>query len=374
MSKNSAEILLIESPDSDFADLIDTLKAEFSVVETTDQKKAIDKLTKAEVTPGVVLIDATLPDANSSEVCEKIKQQPGTEATNVIVINREEQSLSEKLKSYDAGADDIIFGKLQPEEIALKVRMAMVREQQIVQAEAEKAAAMDTAMTAIMNAGEQASIIHFMRESFKCTSVASLAELIVDTTAGFGLNSVVQIDTPQGPVSRSNASQVSPLESQILAMFHKVGRIHQRGSRLILSFGDISQLIKNLPLEDEDKCGRFRDHIAVILEGAVSRLKLLLMLEELDGVLVETNKSLADLSTVQSYQKKRNIEIMDTMSEEIQNKFFNYGLTDEQEQALLAIVGEYSDQVFQVYEEGMVTDTKLRKIAERIQQAAQQNS
>ncbi|MFC3200702.1 two-component system response regulator [Alteromonas oceani] len=373
MNAKRAEILVVESPGSELHGMVKSLENEFFVEEVSSGQRALEIVREKDKSPCVVLIETALEDTSGYQVCEQLKQQPGAEHTDVILMNNE-ASLSDKLKGYDAGASDFITGKAAPEEVVRKIKLAASRDWQLEQAEAEKQAAMDTAMTAIVNAGEQASIIHFMRESFKCESVNSLAQLIVETAAGFGLSTSVQIETPTGTVSATSNGNISPLETQLLTTFQKVGRIHQRGQRLILSYGMISQLIKNMPVDDDDKCGRFRDHFAVILEGAVSRLKALFILQELDEVLVETNESLASLSDLQSRQKKKNVDIMARMQEDILNNFFNYGLTEEQEKVLLTIIEGYSDEIFRVYEEGMTTDSKLSSIAQRIQQATQQNS
>lgn len=373
MNAKRAEILLIESPGAELQGMVKSLENEFSVSEAISGQRALELVRERGRAPTVVLIDVSQEDTSGYQVCEQLKQQPGAEHTDIILVNNE-ASLSDKLKGYDAGASDFITGEAAPEEVIRKVKLAANRDVQLELAEAEKQAAMDTAMTAIINAGEQASIIHFMRESFKCESVSTLAHLIVDTADGFGLNSTVQIETPKGIIGASRSGKISPLESELLSTFQKVGRLHQRGQRLILSYGMISQLIKNMPVDDEEKCGRLRDHFAVILEGAVSRLKALFILQELDEVLVETNQSLADLSGMQSRQKKKNVDIMARMQSDILHNFFNYGLTEEQEKVLLTIVEGYSDEIFRVYEEGITADSQLTNISQRIQQVTQQNS
>lgn len=373
MGTDKLEVLLVEKTRGLLPEVANSLENEFLVTEAMSGEEAMEYVQKKGKAPNVVLIETSLNDTSGYQVCEQIKRHPGSEGANIILVN-DDASLDDKIKGYDAGASDFISGKPVPEEVVRKVKLAASRDWQLEQAEAEKQAAMDTAMTAIVNAGEQASIIHFMRESFKCDSVNALAQLIVDTVASFGLHTTVQIETPKSTVNATSNGCISPLEIQLLSTFQKIGRIHQRGQRLILSYGNISQLIKNMPIDDDEKCGRFRDHFAIILEGAVSRLKALLILQELDEVLVETNESLSDLSDLQATQKKKNVEIMDRMQQDILNNFFNYGLTEEQEKALLTIVEGYSEEIFRVYEEGMNSDSKLSSIAQRIQQATKQNS
>ena len=147
-------------------------------------------------------------------------------------------------------------------------------------------------------------------------------------------------------------------------------RITQHGKRLVLNFGPISLLVKNMPLDDDDKCGRLRDHLALILEGAVLRIQVLMIQYDLNNLMRESDASLMRVRKLQVQQKRDGVQIMDDLMSEIHSTFLNYDLTDEQESVLLGIVEKYIEKSFVKYEEGLSIDEELQFIADQIHRAS----
>ena len=304
--------------------------------------------------------------ASMLTACRDVKNNEETALIELIVLDRA-NSIQEKMEIYDVGASDLVAYPCDDAELLKKLSVAISHVQHLEESAMQAQAAMDTAMSAIMDAGEMGSVIHFMRDSFNCNSVESLAELIIESSQRFELASSVQISTSWEAINRSSSDSISPLEIQMLNAIQSVERIHQKGRVLLLHFGPISQIIKNLPEEDEFKCGRLRDHLALILEGANSRLQSLLMTEEMKNVMAETNESISALQERQASQKKQNVKVMDDMLEEIQGEFFRHGLTEEQEAILIAMVDKYVEKIFSAYEAGLKVDEEMSNVVGRIQ-------
>lgn len=362
MTTDKPQILLVDDSQEDALLLLEMLRDLYSVVVATGGKKAVSLCEQGKVSPKVILMDVSMPDMDGYETCQKIKEVMGFEDVEVIFVSAHD-TLEEKRRGYEVGGSDYLTKPVNSDELSQKVRLAVERERARQEAAAQSQSAMDTAMTAIMDAGEQGSVIHFLRESFTVNSIEALINSIITTASNFGLSSVVQIRTPWKTITMSSNGEPPPLEVEMLTTLKSIGRIHQLGKRLILNFGDISQLIKNLPVENEAKVGRLRDHLALVLEGATSRTKALLAVDEMRNLMEETNESLAQIHARQTKQKRSNIKIMEEMMEEIQAGLFEYGLTEEQEKVLLAMVEKYSDKIFQAYEEGMLADDGLENIS-----------
>ena len=303
--------------------------------------------------------------ASMLTACRDVKNNDETALIELIVLDRA-NSIQEKMEIYDAGASDLVVYPCDDAELFKKLNVAISHVQHLEESAMQAQAAMDTAMSAIMDAGEMGSVIHFMRDSFNCNSVESLADLIIESSLRFDLSSSVQIRTSWEAINRSSSESMSPLEIEMLNAMQSVERIHQTGRRLLLHFGPISQIIKNLP-DDEFKCGRLRDHLALILEGANSRLQSLLMTEEMKNVMAETNESISALQARQASQKKQNVKVMDDLLEEIQGEFFRHGLTEEQEAILIALVDKYVEKIFSAYEAGLKVDEEMTNVVSRIQ-------
>lgn len=348
--------------------IVKILAQEFSVqLDFLSSKCFLANLQKRQPKAILVLID----DSNRSEIlkfCSDLKSDENTVLIELIALDRA-NSIQEKMEIYEAGANDLVVYPCEDVELIKKISLAIFRAKHLEESALQAKSAMDTAMNAIMDAGEMGSVIHFMRDSFNCGSVESLAELIIESAMRFGLSSSVQIRTSWEAVNRTSSDSMSPLEIDMLNALQSAGRIHQKGKRLLLHFGPISQIIKNLPEEDEFKCGRLRDHLALILEGANSRLQSLIVSEEMKNVMAETNESISALQERQASQKKQNVKVMDEMLEEIQGEFFRHGLTEEQEAILIAMVDRYVEKIFSAYEAGLKVDEEMTNVVGRIQRA-----
>jgi DNA-binding response OmpR family regulator len=363
-------------PDEDpHLDTLQALRNEFDAKVTSIQSglecvKSSDS--KLEAKAVLLIVDDESRNVGL-ELCRHLKASEDEFVSEVIVLDRP-TTIEEKIEIYDAGVSDLIIFPCENVELFKRVSLAIFRASHIEETALQAKSAMETAMSAIMDAGEMGSVIHFMRDSFNSRSIEHLADQIVESAIRFGLSSSVQIRTSWESINRTSSDSISPLEIQMLNALQNAGRIHQKGKRLLLNFGPISQIIKNLPEEDEYKCGRLRDHLALILEGANSRLHTLIATEEMRNLMVETNESIRSMHERQSEQKKQNVKIMDEFLEEIQGQFFSHGLTEDQETILLAMIDRYIERIFSTYEQGLKVDEEMAMIAERLKRSLEKVS
>lgn len=368
MYNNLPTVLLVDDSSSDLELTKAILETNFNILKARSGKEALNIFSGLDEVPKVILMDASMPDMDGYTTCKEIKKLDIAQHTEIIFLSGN-SSVSEKLRGYDSGASGYLTKPFQPLELIEKIKLAISRYNQKEEYELQSQSAMETAMSAIMDAGEQATVIHFMRECLITPTVEGLMTLINDSVASFGLTNTIEVRTPWGKVHNSSSTSVSPLEVELLSALRGIGKITQRGKRLILNFGDISQLIKNMPEEEPEKCGRLRDHLALILEAANSRFQSLFLVHDLKDLIIETNESIDSLNESQLNQKQNNVHIMDAMTCEIKSEFFNYGLTEEQEKILLEIVGKYSEKIFDSYESSLKIDTELLLITSTLKRS-----
>lgn len=367
MPNQLPELLIVDDSSIDLTILKEMLGNNYQFYEAENGAKAVELCLSGECSPSVILLDVSMPKLSGYETCIQIKEILGFEHVEVIFISGND-SIEEKQHGYEAGGSDYLTKPVNPDELRQKVRLAVERGQQRKSSEAQSKTAMDAAMTAMMDAGEQAGVIHFLRDSFGCKTLEDLAQAIVTATSNFGLSNTVQIRTSSDNITVSSNGACPPLEVEMLTSLRNIGRIHQRGKRLILNFGDISQLIKNLP-DDDAKVGRLRDHLAIILEGAESRADALLAVDEMKKLLKDTEESIGHIQAFEKSQKGRNVKVMDKMIEEIHASLFEYGLTEEQENVLLKMVERYSEDIFKVYEDGQQVGDSLNHVSATLNRA-----
>jgi CheY-like chemotaxis protein len=364
--KEKPQILVVDDCPIDVLVMLEHLRGDFTVSVAESGNAAVEICLGANP-PRVILLDANMPGMDGYQTCKKLKADPLTQCIEVIFVSANE-TIEERLKGYDVGGSDYLIKPILAQELCLKIRKALERQRDRESAELETQCAMDTAMTAIMDAGEQAGVVHFLRDSFACNSFEDLTSLIFDYTGQIQLSSSLQIRAPWKTYEYASSGSISPIEVNIFEAMQHSSRIIQHGKRLFLNFGVVSQIIKNLP-DDEEKVGRLRDHLAIILEGAANRIKSLIVTQQLKNLMFKINESLLRVKDQQSKQKKQGVKIMDDLVEEIQTNFINYGLTEEQEMILISLVESYAERSFSSYEDGLKIDAELKVIAEQIKHA-----
>lgn len=367
MQIEKKRILIVDDSAGDIHVLMENLKQDYAVLAATSGEKALEMACK-NPHPDVILMDVSMPGMNGYDTCRRLKVNPASQDIDVIFVSAHDTT-EEKLSGYEAGGCDYLIKPVQPSELLQKVRLAVKNREERAAVEADKAMAMQTAMTAISSAGEQGVVIDFLRRSFATDSLRELADLVAETITQYGLEGSVQIRGGRDLVYASGQGLPSPLEQELLSRLKDAGRIRQNGARLVLNFGDISLLIKNMP-EDDDKGGRLRDHLALLLEGAQARLRALEMEQELAKVVVDSKQALQVIGNLQEQQKKSAMAIMDGVMRDLAASFLSYGLTEDQENTLIQVVQRGVDKSLDNYEQGLKIDAQLHSIIDRLSQVA----
>ncbi|RDH82210.1 MAG: response regulator [endosymbiont of Escarpia spicata] len=365
MNTETKRILIVDDSADDIHFVMESFSKEYAVLAATSGEKAL-QIADRDPRPDVILMDVEMPGMNGYETCRRLKEAESTQDIDVIFVSSHDTT-EEKLAGYDAGGSDYLIKPVQPDMLLQKVKLAISNRADRESSAQETSSAMQTAMTAISNVGEMGVVINFLRGSFLADNSETLARQIVEATANYGLENSVQISSSEKPVYASSNKSIPPLEQELLSRLSGERRIMESGSRLILSFGVVSQLIKNMP-DDDDRRGRLRDHLAILLEGAEARAKALAIQTELASVVADSNQTLLNIELLQKKQQQSGMQIMDDVVQDIENAFFTSGLTEEQEKQIMDIVqlGAGKSQVN--LEQGLQLNQQLRAIIDRLAQ------
>jgi putative two-component system response regulator len=89
------------------------------VICAVDGVSALDAV--AEHQPDVILLDVAMPQMDGLEVCRRLKANPATRLTPVVLVTGR-ADLSDRLRGLDAGADEILEKPVHPHELRARVR------------------------------------------------------------------------------------------------------------------------------------------------------------------------------------------------------------------------------------------------------------
>lgn len=356
-------ILIVDDSPEDIQIIVENLKDEYAILVATNGQKGLD-LTTSGPKVDVVILDVVMPEMDGYEVCRKLKNNVETQDIDVIFVSAHD-TVEEKLAGYDAGGSDYLIKPVQPDELLIKVRLAISNHDHRDKISADKDDAIDTAMMAITSAGEQGVVLEFLRQSFIVDNIEKMAKMIVDAHEKYELQNTVQIVSGDKIIVKGTSDPVPPIEKELLLRASSQHRIREHGRKAIIKYGGVSVLIKNMP-EDEEKRGRLRDHLAILLEGAAAKLTSLEIGEQLAMLVDDANKALKDVDAEQVKHKEESQRLMDDMLQDVEASFLSWGLTEEQEDILVNLVQDGINKSLDHMEQGIKIDAKMLEIIKRL--------
>jgi len=120
------EKILIADDDSDILDVIRiTLETEgYEVIEAHDGEEAVAMIKKS--TPDLLITDFKMPKMCGDEVCRILKQDILIQHMPIIILTGKGEII-DKVQGISAGADDYIVKPFEPQELVVRVKMALRR-------------------------------------------------------------------------------------------------------------------------------------------------------------------------------------------------------------------------------------------------------
>ncbi len=109
-------------------------KEDYEIFTAGDGREAL-KMAE-ELHPDVILLDVMMPEMDGFEVCNRLRKQAATARTPIMMLTAL-NSVEEKIKGFDAGADDYLPKPFAPNELQARVRV-LFRRAAPVQVEKEK--------------------------------------------------------------------------------------------------------------------------------------------------------------------------------------------------------------------------------------------
>lgn len=121
-----AEKILIVDDDVESLKLIGLMlqRSGYEVIAANSGSQA---LTKADSTrPNLIILDVMMPDMNGLEVCRQLRLNPNTAKIPIIMFTAK-TLIDDKVKGFEAGADDYLTKPTHPAELASRVKAILAR-------------------------------------------------------------------------------------------------------------------------------------------------------------------------------------------------------------------------------------------------------
>lgn len=359
--------ILVVDDDVFMRELIESVLGErYCVVEANSGAEA---LAVAQVEhPALILLDVEMPGMDGYETCRQLKQADDTAAIPVIFVSARDK-IEERLKGYEAGGSDYVIKPFDTNELHAKIDYLL----NMISAQAElkemASYASNTAMTAMTSMSEMGALLESLNKFHISIDESSLAQAVLAGLALYGLNGVVQVRTPEKTHAFTEHGEANPLEVSVMDHMAGMDRILQFKSRMSIHYPHVAILVNNMPVEDADRCGRLRDHLAMLVEGA--EMKVVGMIAENEsrrrGLAIEQmiERVTGTLNEIDSIQRRNRMEVRSAfgvLTDKLNAAMLQVGLTIQQEDFFAATVSNGIEEIINVQSTEAELQNKLTSI------------
>lgn len=351
--------------------VIKALKDEYNVIvaENGEQgiAKAIGKL------PDIVLLDVEMPDKNGYEVCEYLKGHEKTKDIPVVFISSR-GDLGERMRGYEVGATDYLVKPFQSHDLLAKLRVLGQLSEQQSKLKEEVSEARKTAHVAMSGSSELGLVMQFVERSYEMDDYEELAKGVFKVLNSFGLNTALQIKTPMGDRVFSSSGSVSPLETELMGLLKERSRFQDFGCRTQVNYPNISILIKNMPLDDPERYGRYKDIIPAMQSAADAKIRTINTMVSIREQTQEVNQAfemirsnLLGVSNRMQVNQGESHRILQGMLDELAQNLPRMGLEDDQESYILSTIDNAIKNSFDLTDDNALVQNTMREVSGELQ-------
>lgn len=343
------------------------LEDDYEIIEAASGEICL-KLIEQDI-PDLILLDVNMPGLNGYEVCQKLRNNPETEDLPIIFVSALD-STEERLAGFEAGGDEYIIKPVDGEDLFSKINSNLKGYRQKKQELEASKSAMNIAFEAMTVSSELGQIIEFVKSGSRLQTRHAIGEAMLEIARDFQLNAsiMVRADDPLFFGCDKNSTE----SKFLIKAAQSPERMFMLGVRFVLRDLNIVMLIKDLPMDDENKMGRLKDHLAVLMDIADGYLVKLSAQFDLKDQRTNFFKMIISLSEDQIKQtSKKVLERIDNsglvikkMVNNLEEMLFSLGLEDDQEKKMMDLVCATSIELEELNQSTKDLDEDLGMILE----------
>jgi DNA-binding response OmpR family regulator len=345
------------------------LSARFNVLEALNGAQGLE--VASEKLPDIIIADVNMPGLNGFELCEALLKCDALKHIPILLMSAKD-NIDELLKVYDLGGHGFLTKPIYHPELIKQIDYVLNQASLRKDIADRLGLATETAFTAMSSMSEIGQLMHAVTKLNFINNESDLIEHILSVLSGFSLLGVVEIYDDNMNFAGSSSGEVTPLERAILQKMRTMDRVFQYQRMLSINYKNVCALITNIPFKDDDKAGRLRDYLAILLEAAQNRIEnyqLRLNLNTKENLIFKVKELVETLNALQNQQELGGQESRSVMSSslmQLEDVLTKFALSDSQEEELLRVVRKSWDYLYSRYDIDHSLNMKLSKIAREL--------
>lgn len=367
----SHNTIFVVDDDLDSRELIELMLGQFYEVEIFASAQAcLDRL--ETLVPDFFLLDVSMPDMDGFSLCRILRESAATRHVPIIFASGL-VDLDSHLAGYDAGGDDFVVKPLNFPELKQKMDVLLrLREQASSLRQQIDDSELLTSLI-LSSLDEYAVLVKFLRALNGCEQYADIARAVVDMLDAFHLDGVVQFRLDAFELTINKLGEVRPIEASIINQIREMGSVVTYKARSAYNFEHISLMVFNMPQADPDLCGRLRDHLAIAVETANSRVTAIAAHLENNRTKGEIALMLREVGDIAEQLKQRYEEAhaegsksMEEMLLALDSEFATLGMREFQEDSIKGAVRRMAERQIELYDLSETTEKILCNLSQRL--------
>jgi len=322
-----------------------------------------------------VLLDIEMPGMGGYDACRRFRQLERGREVPVIFVSGHD-TVPERVAAYEAGGDDFVTKPIAAHELRHKLHSSLQHRQTVEDLALRSSDAQKVAFTAMVTMGDLGVVIEFLRKAALIKSRSALAARLIAAMKNWGLRGAVQVRGRSEQINLSAEGPISPMQAAVLEKLRDIGRIFEMGSRAVINYEHVSLLVENLPVEDPEKVGRLREHLALLAESADMRLVAIDAMSERDeqklgieAALVELKHALRRFSRHTADRVKSQNALGESL-EHLTRALGTLGLSEIQTSYLEDLIRETQDESNHYFDQIAQGESEFAEVLGRLQSLA----
>jgi len=291
----------------------------------------------------MVLLDVGMPGMDGYEVCQNIREN--AEWVNIpVVFISARGSTDDRMMGYQSGGDDYLVKPFECTELLAKIQILEKYRAEKKGLQDNYQMASSVAMDAMTGSQEIGQALEYSKATYGVKSSSELMDLFVACLLNFGLNALIRLKNDDVYQWHQCVGHPSPLEKELVDMLSRKDRIFSFEHRTQFNFDRINLLVKNMPVEDENKYGRYKDLLPFFLDAtnacmeSIEDSETISSLSELKTSISIINNALDEERSLIIESQKILNAILSDLNRTMEDELPILGLDQDQEAFLIALI------------------------------------